>query len=113
MCQCHGLCVFPQLQSEVEKPLLIFRGDNFKKDMKKYEHNIADLRKQLLSRYAGVEKVRVPVSVTCAPSIEKLHLLLLKSGWNSLLVYNCASPQWCIRLVTQRCKGDKRGEIWA
>lgn len=48
-----------QLHSEVEKPLLTFRGDNFKKDLKKYDHHIADLRKQLASRYAGVEKVSV------------------------------------------------------
>lgn len=47
-----------QLHSEVEKPLLTFRGDNFKKDLKKYDHHIADLRKQLASRYAGVEKVK-------------------------------------------------------
>ncbi|XP_051996047.1 growth arrest-specific protein 7-like isoform X2 [Xyrauchen texanus] len=47
-----------KLQSEVEKPLLNFRGDNFKKDMKKYDHHIADLRKQLVSRYAAVEKAR-------------------------------------------------------
>ncbi|XP_056107743.1 growth arrest-specific protein 7a isoform X2 [Rhinichthys klamathensis goyatoka] len=47
-----------KLQSEVEKPFLTFRGDNFKKDMKKYDHHIADLRKQLVSRYAAVEKAR-------------------------------------------------------
>ncbi|XP_067279398.1 growth arrest-specific protein 7a isoform X3 [Pseudorasbora parva] len=47
-----------KLQSEVEKPLLTFRGDNFKKDMKKYDHHIADLRKQLVSRCAAVEKAR-------------------------------------------------------
>ncbi|XP_043912228.1 growth arrest-specific protein 7 [Protopterus annectens] len=46
-----------KLQSEVEKPLLSFR-ENFKKDMKKYDHHIADLRKQLSSRYAAVEKSR-------------------------------------------------------
>lgn len=46
-----------QLQSEVEKPLLSFR-DNFKKDMKRFDHHIADLRKQLIGRYATVEKVR-------------------------------------------------------
>uniref|UniRef100_A0A8D0GIZ7 Growth arrest specific 7 n=1 Tax=Sphenodon punctatus TaxID=8508 RepID=A0A8D0GIZ7_SPHPU len=46
-----------KLQSEVEKPLLNFR-ENFKKDMKKYDHHIADLRKQLASRYAAVEKAR-------------------------------------------------------
>lgn len=38
--------------------MLTFRGDNFKKDLKKYDHHIADLRKQLASRYAGVEKVK-------------------------------------------------------
>ncbi|XP_036428833.1 growth arrest-specific protein 7-like isoform X1 [Colossoma macropomum] len=46
-----------KLQSEVEKPLLAFR-ENFKKDMKKIDHHIADLRKQLASRYAAVEKAR-------------------------------------------------------
>lgn len=37
---------------------MTFRSDHFKKDLKKYDHHIADLRKQLVSRYAGVEKVR-------------------------------------------------------
>ncbi|XP_071240655.1 growth arrest-specific protein 7-like [Salvelinus alpinus] len=46
-----------KLQCEVEKPLLTFR-DNFKKELKKYDHHIIDLRKQLASRYAGVEKAR-------------------------------------------------------
>uniref|UniRef100_A0A8C8ZW48 Growth arrest-specific protein 7 n=1 Tax=Prolemur simus TaxID=1328070 RepID=A0A8C8ZW48_PROSS len=46
-----------KLHSEVEKPLMNFR-ENFKKDMKKCDHHIADLRKQLASRYAAVEKVR-------------------------------------------------------
>lgn len=32
--------------------------ENFKKDMKKCDHHIADLRKQLASRYVSVEKVR-------------------------------------------------------
>lgn len=53
-----SLLFFSQLHSEVEKPLLTFRSDHFKKDLKKYDHHIADLRKQLASRYAGVEKVR-------------------------------------------------------
>ncbi|XP_032899988.1 growth arrest-specific protein 7 isoform X2 [Amblyraja radiata] len=46
-----------KLQSEVEKPLLSFR-ENFKKDMKKFDHHISDLRKQLSARYATVEKAR-------------------------------------------------------
>ncbi|XP_073090888.1 growth arrest-specific protein 7 isoform X5 [Manis javanica] len=46
-----------KLHSEVEKPLMNFR-ENFKKDMKKCDHHIADLRKQLASRYAAVEKAR-------------------------------------------------------
>uniref|UniRef100_A0A8D1WK14 F-BAR domain-containing protein n=1 Tax=Sus scrofa TaxID=9823 RepID=A0A8D1WK14_PIG len=46
-----------KLHSEVEKPLMNFR-ENFKKDMKKCDHHIADLRKQLTSRYAAVEKAR-------------------------------------------------------
>lgn len=53
-----SLCFLFQLQSEVEKPLLNFR-ENFKKDMKKCDHHIADLRKQLASRYAAVEKVGI------------------------------------------------------
>ncbi|XP_058427882.1 growth arrest-specific protein 7-like [Marmota monax] len=42
---------------EVEKPLMNFR-ENFKKDMKKCVHHIADLRKQLASRHTSVEKAR-------------------------------------------------------
>lgn len=52
----EGAPLSPQLHSEVEKPLMNFR-ENFKKDMKKCDHHIADLRKQLASRYAAVEKV--------------------------------------------------------
>ncbi|VTJ76791.1 Hypothetical predicted protein [Marmota monax] len=37
-----------KLHSEVEKPLMNFH-ENFKKDMKKCDHHIADLRKQLAS----------------------------------------------------------------
>ena len=48
-----------QLQSEVEKPLLTFR-DNFKKDMKRFDHHIAELRKHLVGRHTAVEKVRIP-----------------------------------------------------
>lgn len=51
-----GVLCFEQLQSEVEKPFLAFR-ENFKKDMKRFDHHIADLRKQLVGRYAAVEKV--------------------------------------------------------
>ena len=40
----------------MEKPFLTFR-ENFKKDMKRFDHHIADLRKQLVGRYAAVEKV--------------------------------------------------------
>uniref|UniRef100_A0A9J8DLG1 Growth arrest specific 7 n=1 Tax=Cyprinus carpio carpio TaxID=630221 RepID=A0A9J8DLG1_CYPCA len=46
-----------KLHSEVEKPLLIFRK-NFKKDMKKFDHHMTDLRKQLAIRSAAVEKAR-------------------------------------------------------
>ncbi|MBZ3873437.1 Growth arrest-specific protein 7 [Sciurus carolinensis] len=44
-----------KLHSEVEKSLMNF-CENFKKDRKKCDHHIADLRKQLASRYASVEK---------------------------------------------------------
>uniref|UniRef100_A0A8C7ZBF8 Growth arrest specific 7 n=1 Tax=Oryzias sinensis TaxID=183150 RepID=A0A8C7ZBF8_9TELE len=46
-----------KLQSEVEKPLLTYR-ENFKKDMKRLDHHISDLRKQLAGRYTAVEKAR-------------------------------------------------------
>ncbi|MBZ3878627.1 Growth arrest-specific protein 7 [Sciurus carolinensis] len=46
-----------KLHSEVEKPLMNF-CENFKKDMKKCDHHIADLRKQLASCYASVEKAQ-------------------------------------------------------
>ncbi|MBZ3885775.1 Growth arrest-specific protein 7 [Sciurus carolinensis] len=44
-----------KLDSEVEKPLMNFR-ENFKKDIKKCDHHIADLRKQLANCYTSVEK---------------------------------------------------------
>ncbi|KAG3292198.1 hypothetical protein H1C71_013465 [Ictidomys tridecemlineatus] len=44
-----------KLHSEVEKPLMNFR-ENFKKDLKKCHHHIADPRKQLTSRYASAER---------------------------------------------------------
>uniref|UniRef100_A0A8C7KZ42 Growth arrest specific 7 n=1 Tax=Oncorhynchus kisutch TaxID=8019 RepID=A0A8C7KZ42_ONCKI len=46
-----------KLQSEVEKPLLTFR-DNFKKDMKRFDHHVAELRKHLVGRHTAVEKAR-------------------------------------------------------
>ncbi|KAJ0016388.1 hypothetical protein NQD34_014678 [Periophthalmus magnuspinnatus] len=46
-----------KLQSEVEKPFLTFR-ETFKKDMKRLDHHMSDLRKQLVGRYAAVEKAR-------------------------------------------------------
>uniref|UniRef100_A0A8C6SP45 Growth arrest specific 7 n=1 Tax=Neogobius melanostomus TaxID=47308 RepID=A0A8C6SP45_9GOBI len=46
-----------KLQSEVEKPFLTFR-ENFKKDMKRLDHHISDLRKQLVGRFTSVEKAR-------------------------------------------------------
>ena len=45
--------------------MLSFR-DNFKKDMKRFDHHIADLRKQLVGRYAAVEKVRPHAYSLCA-----------------------------------------------
>ncbi|MBZ3880518.1 Growth arrest-specific protein 7 [Sciurus carolinensis] len=46
---------FTKLHSEVEELLMNF-SENFKKDMKKCDHHITDLRKQLASPYASVEK---------------------------------------------------------
>lgn len=66
-----------KLQCEVEKPLLTFRGDNFKKDMKKYDHHIADLRKQLVSRYAAVEKVWSIIMISVELSLQTIFKVLL------------------------------------
>ncbi|VTJ60353.1 Hypothetical predicted protein [Marmota monax] len=41
----------------MEKPLMNFH-ENFEKDMKKYDHHIADPHKQLSSRYVSVEKAQ-------------------------------------------------------
>lgn len=70
-CQGLDLCFdfgLEQLQSEVEKPLLTFR-ENFKKDMKRFDHHIADLRKQLVGRYAAVEKVQSHMDVCSRDSM--------------------------------------------
>ncbi|MBZ3883818.1 Growth arrest-specific protein 7 [Sciurus carolinensis] len=46
-----------KLHSKVEKPLMNF-CENFKKDMKKCDHHITDLRKQQASHYVLVEKAQ-------------------------------------------------------
>lgn len=46
--------------------------ENFKKDMKKCEHHITDLRKQLASRHAAVEKVSGPGGRTCWERVGRL-----------------------------------------
>lgn len=74
--------LFSQLHTEVEKPLLTFRGDNFKKDLKKYDHHIADLRKQLASRYASVEKVSSPI---CFSLLANVSLQIAGTGKNTLV----------------------------
>ncbi|MBZ3887155.1 Growth arrest-specific protein 7 [Sciurus carolinensis] len=45
------------LHREVEKPLMSFH-ENFKKDMRKSDHHITDIHKQLTSLYALVEKTQ-------------------------------------------------------
>ena len=55
--------------------MLTFRSDHFKKDLKKYDHHIADLRKQLASRYAGVEKVTTELSLSpCIHAYIQRHI---------------------------------------
>ena len=46
--------------------------ENFKKDMKKCEHHITDLRKQLASRHAAVEKVSGLGGRTCWERVGRL-----------------------------------------
>ncbi|XP_026855489.2 growth arrest-specific protein 7-like isoform X2 [Electrophorus electricus] len=66
-----------KLQSDVEKPLLTFR-DNFKKDMKKFEHHIADLRKQLAGRFAAAEKARKALAERQKDLEMKTHQMEMK-----------------------------------
>lgn len=66
------VCV-EQLQSEVEKPFLAFR-ENFKKDMKRFDHHIADLRKQLVGRYAAVEKVHTNTQTLTQKCVTSVHV---------------------------------------
>ncbi|MBZ3881934.1 Growth arrest-specific protein 7 [Sciurus carolinensis] len=47
--------------SKVEKPLRHF-GENFKEDMKKRDHHISDLHKQLTSCYTFMEKTQIALT---------------------------------------------------
>lgn len=85
---CHFFfCFHYKLQSEVEKPLLNFR-ENFKKDMKKCDHHIADLRKHLASRYAAVEKVGAENK--------------LESLWDTAGLDRKAAAPWKVSVLPQR-----------
>ncbi|NXU78693.1 GAS7 protein, partial [Oreotrochilus melanogaster] len=110
-----------KLQSEVEKPLLNFR-ENFKKDMKKCDHHIADLRKHLASRYAAVEKVgaenkleslqdiavllawlKLQATNKISSKCKKTHVLLNFSGDDLMRcvdLYNQAQSKWFEEMVT-------------
>ncbi|KAJ3601363.1 hypothetical protein NHX12_032333 [Muraenolepis orangiensis] len=83
-----------KLHSEVEKPMLTFRSDHFKKDLKKYDHHIADLRKQLASRYAGVEKKDLEVKT------QQLEVKLSDDLMRSLDLYNQTQSKWFEEMVT-------------
>ncbi|KAK1187833.1 GAS7 protein, partial [Pygoscelis papua] len=109
-----------KLQSEVEKPLLNFR-ENFKKDMKKCDHHIADLRKHLASRYAAVEKARkalterqkdlemktqqleVKISNKTEEEIKKARRKSTQAGDDLMRcvdLYNQAQSKWFEEMVT-------------
>ncbi|KAM9462348.1 growth arrest-specific protein 7 isoform 2-T2 [Clarias gariepinus] len=109
-----------KLQSEVEKPLLTYR-DNFKKDMKKYDHQITDLRKQLASRYAAVEKSRkalaerqkdlevktqqleIKLSTKIEEDIKKARRKSTQAGDDLMRcvdLYNQAQSKWFEEMVT-------------
>uniref|UniRef100_A0A8C5GME8 Growth arrest-specific protein 7-like n=1 Tax=Gouania willdenowi TaxID=441366 RepID=A0A8C5GME8_GOUWI len=66
-----------KLQNEVEKPFLNFR-ENFKKDMKRLEHHVTGLRKQLVVRYAAVEKARRALCERQKDLEVKSHLMEIK-----------------------------------
>ncbi|MBZ3869515.1 Growth arrest-specific protein 7 [Sciurus carolinensis] len=109
-----------KLHSEVEKPLMNFH-ENFKKDMKKCDHHIADLRKQLASCYASVEKARkalteqqrdlemktqqleIKLSKKTEEDIKKAQRKSTQAGddlmrWVDL--YNQAQSEWFDEMVT-------------
>ncbi|XP_008401026.1 growth arrest-specific protein 7a [Poecilia reticulata] len=120
---------FPSvLHTEVEKPLLTFRGDSFKKDLKKYDHHIADLRKQLASRFAGVEKARkaladrqkdlevktqqleVKLSNKTEEDIKKARRKSTQAGddlMRSLDLYNQTQSKWFEEMVTTSMELEK------
>uniref|UniRef100_A0A8C9G4U8 Growth arrest specific 7 n=1 Tax=Pavo cristatus TaxID=9049 RepID=A0A8C9G4U8_PAVCR len=116
-----------KLQSEVEKPLLNFR-ENFKKDMKKCDHHIADLRKQLASRYAAVEKARkalterqkdlemktqqleVKLSNKTEEEIKKARRKSTQAGDDLMRcvdLYNQAQSKWFEEMVTTTLELEK------
>uniref|UniRef100_A0A3P9N592 Growth arrest specific 7 n=1 Tax=Poecilia reticulata TaxID=8081 RepID=A0A3P9N592_POERE len=116
------------LHTEVEKPLLTFRGDSFKKDLKKYDHHIADLRKQLASRFAGVEKARkaladrqkdlevktqqleVKLSNKTEEDIKKARRKSTQAGddlMRSLDLYNQTQSKWFEEMVTTSMELEK------
>lgn len=116
-----------KLHSEVEKPLLAFRGEHFKKDLKKYDHHIADLRKQLASKYAGVEKARKALADRQKDLEVKTHQLDVKPNkheedikkarrkstqagddlMRSLDLYNQTQCKWFEEMVTSSMELEK------
>uniref|UniRef100_A0A8C9PSR6 F-BAR domain-containing protein n=1 Tax=Spermophilus dauricus TaxID=99837 RepID=A0A8C9PSR6_SPEDA len=109
-----------KLHSEVEKPLMNFR-ENFKKDMKKCDHHITDLRKQLASRYASVEKARkalterqrdlemktqqleIKLSNKTEEDIKKARRKSTQAGGDPMRcvdLYNQAQSKWFEEMVT-------------
>ncbi|XP_054946059.1 growth arrest-specific protein 7 isoform X1 [Physeter macrocephalus] len=117
-----------KLHSEVEKPLMNFR-ENFKKDMKKCDHHIADLRKQLASRYAAVEKARkalterqrdlemktqqleIKLSNKTEEDIKKARRKSTQAGDDLMRcvdLYNQAQSKWFEEMVTTTLVSDQR-----
>ncbi|XP_020501328.1 growth arrest-specific protein 7a [Labrus bergylta] len=117
-----------KLHSEVEKPLLTFRGDGFKKDLKKYEHNLSDLRKQLTTRFGGVEKARraladrqkdlevktqqleIRLSNKTEEDIKKARRKSTQAGddlMHCIDLYNRAQSKWFEEMVTSSMELEK------
>ncbi|MBZ3885972.1 Growth arrest-specific protein 7 [Sciurus carolinensis] len=108
------------LHSEIEKPLINFR-ENFKKDMKKCDHRIADLHKQHASHYALVEKTRKVLTewqTVLEMKTQQLEIKLsnkmekdIKKAWRKstqagddftccVNLYNQAQSKWFEKMVT-------------
>ncbi|MBZ3870841.1 Growth arrest-specific protein 7 [Sciurus carolinensis] len=126
-----------KLHSEVEKPLINFQ-ENFKKDMKRCDHHIADLHKQLTSHYVSMEKAQKALTEQqrdLEMKTQQLEIKLsnktkedIKKAWRKSTqagddlmycvdLYNQAQSKWFEEMVTttlelERLEVERVEMIW-